>query len=104
MKKTIRLNENELRHMIMESVKNVLKEEHNDWDKAYDNSKNKLDSFVEEYLPQLKWMVSDIESLLSSNNMEHIFRYEEDLKQLLRYSKSCLQCMKNIGDINTMAY
>ncbi len=101
-KKSNVINESIIREMVSMVIKNLLKEEES-YDMANDNgyiyASNRINDFIVEYLPQLRYLVSDLENLLSTEKVMSYFPEKKyDMDELLILSKKCLQGLENLNN------
>ena len=96
------INESIIREMVSMAIKNFLKEEENydmDNDNGYIYASNRINDFIGEYLPQLRYLISDLENLLSTEKVMSYFPEKKyNMDELLMLSKKCLQGLENLNN------
>ena len=112
-KQTIKLNESQLRNIIKESVKKVLKEEQTDYDMSWEQENEMWENYAGEYMSQINWALEDAKSLLEKTtrdgddfNSAPVYldgnkRYV--IQDLIRALETAKHCIKNLsGNPNNM--
>ena len=101
-KKSNVINERVIREAVSMAIKNFLKEEES-YDIGNDNgyiyASNRINDFIGEYLPQLRYLTSDLENLLSEEKVMSYFpEKKHNMNELLMLSKKCLQGLENLNN------